>query len=707
MLPEPSDCLVTTPPSDGLSNDGSGQCSHVFCRGCLVQWLSNRPSKTCPTCNHDLSYGGGRRSSGASQSYHRGSMQIGETTVTVLPLQQAQPLAHRLLKGICVKCPLSKHVNCKWRGDYADLQSHLLSPTAHKVSDATTAAKASAAAAAAEVPPSSTADTEPMEVEPTNNDNSSSTQGLASESETETANVDAQLQLALKTATAMKEEANGKFEARRYGDASSLYTKGISVLEEFIDSSSPETIDQPIKNECFQLLSVLYSNRAASQLSLGKNEECIDDCRYIISRLSTRIVEGGGSDTNSKVYLRACRAAIQLGDLVQASAFAARGLQTLDDNPAGPSGTGKKKIIMKELDNVHEMQRILSQAQESMKNHRYAEAKSFYSQLLMAAPSALPFLLGAARSDLGLGLTDQSLRLTKQILQKHPKSSEACWCRGLTLFLMNEPQHGLKLVQEALRLDPDAANIRKSYKSLKKIKEWMDEAKQQMFRRQFKDVVELLTKCIDECTSMSCLPPKSPLFATLHTDRAEAYLRLKDYNNVLRDCAKVVYVQEGHIPAWLIRIQAYHGLDDHEIAMEEIQQLLQRFEHDERLRKAYEKADFLIRKKKRVDYYELFGISSIASVMEIKKAYKKKSMEYHPDRIPPSASEKEKREAQRNFQLLGEGLEILCDDFQRKLYDEGYDPAAIRERVEAANHAAKNHRNGRYAHGHGGGHYHH
>ena len=39
----------------------------------------------------------------------------------------------------------------------------------------------------------------------------------------------------------------------------------------------------------------------------------------------------------------------------------------------------------------------------------------------------------------------------------------------------------------------------------------------------------------------------------------------------------------------------------------------------------------------------------------------------------------------------GEGLEVLTDDFQRKLYDEGYDKAAIAERVQAAARAANQH----------------
>lgn len=152
-----------------------------------------------------------------------------------------------------------------------------------------------------------------------------------------------------------------------------------------------------------------------------------------------------------------------------------------------------------------------------------------------AAPSALPFLLGAAQADLGMGLTDSALRLTKRILMKHPQSPQGCWVRGKALFLMGEAESGLKLMQEALRLDPDSQQIKMSYKSTKKVKAWIEEAKTYMFRRSFKETVESLTSCINECEP---LPPKSPLFASLHTDRAEVFLQLKDYNKCFKDCAR-------------------------------------------------------------------------------------------------------------------------------------------------------------------------
>ena len=182
----------------------------------------------------------------------------------------------------------------------------------------------------------------------------------------------------------------------------------------------------------------------------------------------------------------------------------------------------------------------------------------------------------------------------------------------------------------------------------------------------------------------------------MHTQRARAYLRLRQFKEALRDCALVLYAQEDYIPAWLIRFDANHGLCDHETALCEIKDLLSKFPQDDNLRKAYQQADFLVRREKRVDYYKLIGVPSIASEVEIKKAYKRRALECHPDKISPGSSKSDQDKARYQFQLLGEALEILCDDFTRKLYDEGYDPEAIRERVEAAKQAAHHGRHGGY-----------
>ena len=56
-------------------------------------------------------------------------------------------------------------------------------------------------------------------------------------------------------------------------------------------------------------------------------------------------------------------------------------------------------------------------------------------------------------------------------------------------------------------------------------------------------------------------------------------------------------------------------------------------------------------------------------------------MEWHPDRHGDK-DEAARKEAEAKFKQLGEALEVLTDDFRRKLWDEGHNLEAIAQRVQ-------------------------
>src|SRR5688572_6164631 len=65
------------------------------------------------------------------------------------------------------------------------------------------------------------------------------------------------------------------------------------------------------------------------------------------------------------------------------------------------------------------------------------------------------------------------------------------------------------------------------------------------------------------------------------------------------------------------------------------------------------------------NYYEVLGVSSSASDVEIKKAFKKKALKWHPDKNPSI----KKEEADRQFKLISEAYHILGDEQRRASYD--------------------------------------
>lgn len=64
------------------------------------------------------------------------------------------------------------------------------------------------------------------------------------------------------------------------------------------------------------------------------------------------------------------------------------------------------------------------------------------------------------------------------------------------------------------------------------------------------------------------------------------------------------------------------------------------------------------------DYYEILGVKKDATEEEIKKAYRKMAMKYHPDR-----NLNDKKVAESKFKEVNEAKEILLDKNKRKIYD--------------------------------------
>ena len=79
-----------------------------------------------------------------------------------------------------------------------------------------------------------------------------------------------------------------------------------------------------------------------------------------------------------------------------------------------------------------------------------------------------------------------------------------------------------------------------------------------------------------------------------------------------------------------------------------------------------------------INYYEILQIHRSSTDMEIKKAYRKLAMKWHPDKNPDNAEE-----AAKKFQEIGEAYDVLSDMQKRSIYDQyGYE--GLRDGIQNA-----------------------
>ena len=318
-----------------------------------------------------------------------------------------------------------------------------------------------------------------------------------------------------------------------------------------------------------------------------------------------------------------------------------------------------------------------------------------------------------ARAAVGNGRLDDAQRITREILKRDRSNVEALSVSAEAIYQSAGPadaapgKMALLHIKEALRLDPDNRRARLVFKHVRRTLELVAEGRAAADARNFEAACSSYSRVLegaerwlkhgdDEATPVDLtgsegegepslrVHARSALAVELFEARANCFFRRKLYTECLGDCSKALYLASGSQNAILLQAKALGALGRYEEAEKELAAVLEFDQSNGQVRAQYERTVFERRRASRPDYYEIVGASRVSSAVEIKKAYKQRAFELHPDRCPPELREA----AEVRFKELQEALDVLSDDMKRELYDSGYDKEAIEERVEAAKRAA-------------------
>ncbi|XP_012058088.1 PREDICTED: dnaJ homolog subfamily C member 7 [Atta cephalotes] len=393
-------------------------------------------------------------------------------------------------------------------------------------------------------------------------------------------------------------------------------------------------------------ISHYYSNRAACYMMLGQYRDALADAKKCIEL----------EPTFSKAYIRMIKCCLILGDILEAETSLKK-LMDFDSN---------NESIAAEQKDIAYVKKFLKDADAAYNAKDYRMVVYCMDRCCDISTSGTRFKLIKAECLALLGRYQEAQDIANNALHIDKQNAEALYIRGMCLYFQDDVDRAFTHFQQVLRLAPDHDKALEIYKRAKCLKKKKEEGNAAFKREQYQEAYNLYNE------ALTIDPHNIMTNAKLHFNKATAAAKLGKLNESVAEYTKALNLNENYLKALSKRANIYMELEEYEEAVYDLEKACKMDKTNRETKRLLGKAKLLLRKSKRKDYYKILGIDKNASTEDIKKAYRKRALDHHPDRHV-NASEGEKREQEKKFKEVGEAYGILSDPKKRSRYDRGHD----------------------------------
>lgn len=152
--------------------------------------------------------------------------------------------------------------------------------------------------------------------------------------------------------------------------------------------------------------------------------------------------------------------------------------------------------------------------------------------------------------------------------------------------------------------------------------------------------------------------------------RAKCHMELREWEQAVRLMERMNSRDRNNQQAKVKSAEAAKNANNFQEAFRLYKEAVDVDKHNQKYRHLLREAKQKLLLETRVDYYGVLGIEKTVGESEIRKAYFKKSKEYHPDKHA-NDSDDVKEEFSKKFKHAKEAYEVLSDNDKRKMYDSG------------------------------------
>jgi DnaJ family protein C protein 7 len=256
--------------------------------------------------------------------------------------------------------------------------------------------------------------------------------------------------------------------------------------------------------------------------------------------------------------------------------------------------------------------------------------------------------------------------LTQKLSVEEKISEEFEYLTAQSLYYDGKIENAKKLLSILCQKSTDNQEFKRLLNIIKETETEKEKANIIFKKGDYDEAINMYTKILD-------IDPNNKIFnSTIHANRALCLQKKNKTLDALGDINKAIEMNPNYTKAYLRRGNIHMSLRNFEEARYDFQKVKEIEPSNTEASKLIEEAKREEKNAKKKDYYKILDIPKGSSEAEIKKAYRKMALKWHPDKN--SESEEHKKEAEKIFKDVNEAYSVLSDPKKKQMFDNGIYP---------------------------------
>lgn len=319
----------------------------------------------------------------------------------------------------------------------------------------------------------------------------------------------------------------------------------------------------------------------------------------------------------------------------------------------------------------------LDEANKYYNRGYYQEAREHLDQVLQPgrAVNSLDTLLKHAAASIEMGDYEMAISDTGRVLKLDRHSLQGLELRGRALYLHGDWDHALVHFQEALKFDPEHKGCFQGHRTIRKLQRTKRQADAAKHEGNHEEAIEKLEFMIN------IDPRNRDVRKETLVSLAQSFRELGKIKKATSSVDEALSIDDGYAEAHATKAMILEKQEEWEDSVREWKRAVELDGSNQEYRDRLQKAETALQQSKSKNYYKILGVDRGASQREIKRAYRKLALKYHPDKVRKNESDDEsadedgeqltEEQAIKKFRDIAEAYEILSDEEQRAKYDRG------------------------------------